>query len=94
MVLLKAHRQTHTLCLGMASLSDAYSIPVTLGVFHAIGVNLLAVTARVPANLFPAEPPGGFLLYAGRCTAAAPEGNQGSVVVTVWPKDAADRPVG
>jgi hypothetical protein len=43
------------------------------------------VRAQVPSHVFPAEPPGPFLLYAGHCTTVAPDGNFGSMQVTILP---------
>ena len=70
------------LCLGMASLRDPGGIPISLGSFRAEGGSL-AVHARVPLSVFPAEPPGPFLLFVGRCTDVAPDGNYGSATVTI-----------
>src|SRR5271165_6525976 len=73
-------------CLGLVSLRDRYGIPVSLGAFHHTGSRTWSVLARVPRNVFPAEPAGPFLLYAGRCTSVAPDGNFGSTQVTIVPE--------
>jgi hypothetical protein len=75
----------HGYCLGLVSLRDRYGIPVSLGAFHRTGTRTWTVVARVPRNVFPAEPAGPFLLYAGRCTSVAPDGNFGSTQVTIMP---------
>jgi len=72
------------LCLGLASLRDPGGIPVSLGSFRA-AAGAIAVHARVPLSVFPAEPPGPFLLFAGRCSDVAPDGNYGSATVTILP---------
>lgn len=73
-------------CLGMASLRDRYGIPVTLGALRATG-GQLGVRATIPSALFPAEPPGPFLLFVGQCTTVAPEGLYASMRVTILPAD-------
>jgi hypothetical protein len=92
-VLSVAHRQAR-LCLGMASLGDAFGIPATLGEFRVKSDGVYEVSARVPMNIFPAEPPGQFLLYAGRCTTVAPEGNLASLAVSIRPAGPVERAVG
>jgi hypothetical protein len=92
-VLLGLHRRLR-LCLGMASLGDAFAIPVTLGVFRATSAGPLTVSTWVPVHIFPAEPPGRFLLFAGICTGVSPEGNLASLVVNIQPNGTAIRPVG
>lgn len=72
-------------CLGLASLRDRYGIPVSLGAFHRTGSHTWTAMAQVPRRVFPAEPAGPFLLYAGRCTSVAPDGNYGSMQVTIMP---------
>ena len=71
-------------CLGLASLRDPGGIPVSLGSFRAVAGSL-AVHARVPLSVFPAEPPGPFLLFVGRCTDVAPDGNYASATITILP---------
>jgi hypothetical protein len=75
-------------CLGLTSLQDRYGIPVTLGVLHPT-VGGLQVAVRVPQRVFPAEPPGPFLLFVGRCTDVAPEGIFGSTIVLILPSGSA-----
>ena len=70
-------------CLGLASLGDRYGMPVTLAVFHPVDDGVMVARARVPLRLFPAEPTGGFLLYAGRCTDVAPSGNVAGMLVRI-----------
>jgi hypothetical protein len=72
-------------CLGLASLRDRYGLPVSLGVFRPVDDGVMAVQATVPLRVFPAEPPGPFLLFVGRCTNVAPDGNYGSATVTIVP---------
>lgn len=74
-----------TYCLGLVSLRDRYGLPVSLGIFRPASDGLMAVSARVPLAVFPAEPPGPFLLFAGRCTAVAPDGMLASAAVTILP---------
>jgi hypothetical protein len=35
--------------------------------------------------VFPAEPPGAFLLFVGRCTDVAPDGVYGATTITIVP---------
>jgi hypothetical protein len=72
-------------CLGLISLRDRYGLPVNLGVFRPVADGLMSVYARVPLSVFPAEPPGTFLLFAGRCTTVAPDGIFASVTVRILP---------
>lgn len=72
-------------CLGLASMRDRYGLPVSLGIFHPHGDGMIAVQATVPSAVFPAEPPGPFLLYVGRCTSVAPDGALASATVTIVP---------
>jgi len=74
-----------TYCLGLASLRDRYGLPVSLGVFRPVDDGLMAVNAVVPTTVFPAEPVGPFLLFAGHCTTVAPDGIYAGAVVTVVP---------
>ncbi|HXT37990.1 MAG TPA: hypothetical protein VN837_20635 [Chloroflexota bacterium] len=62
-------------CLGLASLGDRYGVPVTLASFHPVDDGVMVAKARVPLHVFPAEPTGPFLMYAGSCTDVAPLGN-------------------
>jgi hypothetical protein len=72
-------------CLGLASMNDANGLPVTLGRFQRKGHGIATITARIPATIFPAEPAGSFVLYAGRCSTVAPLGSLGSMLVTIEP---------
>jgi hypothetical protein len=72
-------------CLGLVSMRDRFGLPVSLGVFRPAADGLMAVAARVPLSVFPAEPPGPFLLFAGRCTTVAPDGILVSAAVTIRP---------
>ncbi|MGH2344498.1 MAG: hypothetical protein ACRDG4_04685 [Chloroflexota bacterium] len=72
-------------CLGLANLADHYAIPVTLGAFRAADDGVMLALARVPLNVFPAEPIGSFVLFVGRCTKVAPSGNFAAAVVTIEP---------
>jgi len=72
-------------CLGLANPADRYGIPVTLATFHAGDDGVMLARARVPLNVFPAEPAGPFILFAGRCTDVAPTGNFAATMVTIEP---------
>ncbi|HVC79264.1 MAG TPA: hypothetical protein VNL35_02030 [Chloroflexota bacterium] len=62
-------------CLGLASLGDRYGVPVTLAPFRPADDGVMVARARIPLHVFPAEPTGPFLMYAGSCTDVAPLGN-------------------
>ena len=72
-------------CLGLASMADHYAIPVTLAEFRAGDDGVMLARARVPLNVFPAEPVGSYILFAGRCTNVAPSGNFAATIVTIEP---------
>ena len=72
-------------CLGLASLADRYGIPVTLAEFRSGDDGVMLARARVPLNVFPGEPAGPYILFAGRCTNVAPSGNFASTNVTIVP---------
>ena len=72
-------------CLGMASLLDRYGIPVTLGALEPSAEGQLVARATIPSAVFPAEPPGPFLLFVGQCTSVAPEGLYAGIKVTILP---------
>lgn len=76
-------QQPAGLCLGLASLLDPYAVPVTLGIFQQASTGALTVQATVPTRLFPAEPVGPFLLYAGRCSSVAPDGDYADIVIPI-----------
>ena len=71
------------LCLGLASLRDPYAIPVSLGTFQPDASGTPTLQATVPQRLFPAEPAGPFLLYVGRCTTVAPDGDYADTVIPI-----------
>jgi len=71
------------LCLGLASLRDPYAIPVSLGAFQPDASGTSILQAIVPQRLFPAEPAGPFLLYVGRCTTVAPDGDYANTVIPI-----------
>ena len=71
------------LCLGLASLRDPYAIPASLGALHPDGSNSMTLQTTVPQQLFPAEPAGSFLLYVGRCTTVAPDGDYAHRVIPI-----------
>ncbi|MGH2410938.1 MAG: hypothetical protein ACRDGS_11305, partial [Chloroflexota bacterium] len=70
-------------CLGLASLRDRYGLPVTLASFHPVDDGLMVARARVPLHVFPAEPTGPYLKYAGSCTDVAPVGNVAGALVRI-----------
>jgi hypothetical protein len=70
-------------CLGLASLGDRYGVPVTLASFHPVDDGVMVARARVPLHVFPAEPTGPFLMYAGRCTDVAPMGKVAGALVRI-----------
>jgi hypothetical protein len=70
-------------CLGLASVADRYGIPITLGEFRPGDDGVMLARARVPLNMFPAEPAGPYILFAGRCTHVAPSGNYAAAIVTI-----------
>ncbi len=72
-------------CLGLASLADRDGIPVTLGEFRPGDDGVMLARARVPLNVFPGEPAGPYILFAGRCTNVAPSGNYAAAIVTIVP---------
>lgn len=72
-------------CLGLAGMRDRSQIPVTLATFHPVDDGLMLAHARVPFNVFPAEPAGAFLLFAGRCSDVAPIGNVAAMMVHIVP---------
>ena len=72
-------------CLGMASLRDRYGIPVTLGALRQSAGGQFAAHATIPSAVFPAEPPGPFLLFVGQCTSVAPEGLYAGMRITILP---------
>ncbi len=72
-------------CLGLASLGDRYGVPISLGPFRPVDDGIMIVHARVPLKVFPAVPAGKFVLYAGRCTNVAPDGNYASLLVSIVP---------
>lgn len=76
-------QQPGGLCVGLASLRDPYAIPVSLGTLQPEGSGLLTLQATVPQRLFPAEPAGPFLLYVGRCTTVAPDGDYADTVFPI-----------
>ncbi len=72
-------------CLGLASLADRYGVPVTLAEFRPGDDGVMLARARVPLNVFPGEPAGPYILFAGHCTNVAPSGNYASTNVTIVP---------
>ena len=76
-------QQPEGLCVGLASLRDPYAIPVSLGTLQPEGSGVLTLQATVPQRLFPAEPAGPFLLYVGRCTTVAPDGDYADTVLPI-----------
>lgn len=60
-------------CLGLASMIDHYSLPVSLGQVARDPSGTGRLTTIVPPRLFPAEPAGPYLLFVGVCTAIAPD---------------------
>jgi hypothetical protein len=72
-------------CLGLTSMRDRYGIPVSVGTFRPLGSGVMVAQALVPTRVFPAEPPGAFLLFVGRCTDVAPDGIYGAITVTIMP---------
>lgn len=71
------------LCLGLASLRDPYAIPVSLGTFQPDASGTPTLQATVPQRIFPAEPAGPFLLYVGRCTTVAPDGDYADTMIPI-----------
>jgi hypothetical protein len=70
-------------CLGLASLADRDGVPVALGEFRPGDDGVMLARARVPLNVFPGEPAGPYILFAGRCTNVAPSGNYAAAIVTI-----------
>ncbi len=58
---------------GLPATRRAYCLPVSLGRVARDPQGTARVTATVPPRLFPAEPPGPYLLFVGVCTAIAPD---------------------
>jgi hypothetical protein len=79
-----AGRQMHY-CLGLASLADRYGLPITLAEFRPGDDGVMLARAHVPLNVFPGEPAGPYILFAGRCTSVAPSGNFASTNVMIEP---------
>jgi hypothetical protein len=70
-------------CLGLTSLRDRYGIPVNLGTLLPVDAGQMTLDVTIPLKVFPAEPPGPFLLFVGHCTNVAPDGVLARVTVQI-----------